>query len=66
MSLPEFIYLAMGALLARILLEKTSTKGFSALQWAQFIFNIMRILILWPLVLFLDKLDSWLKTEEKQ
>ncbi len=66
MSLPELIYLAMGAIIARILLEKTSTKGFTTLQWLQFIFDILRILILWPLVLFLEKFEKWLKTEENQ
>lgn len=66
MSLPELIYLAMGALIARILLEKTTTKGFSSLQWFQFLFDILRIMLLWPLVLFLEKFENWLKTEEKQ
>jgi hypothetical protein len=66
MSLPECIYLAMGAIIARIILDKTSTKGFSTLKWFQFIFDILRILILWPLVLFLEKFENWLKSEEIQ
>ncbi len=64
MSLPEFLYLLMGAIVTRILLEKTSTKGFTTLNWLQFIFEILRIAILWPLVLFLEKFEKWLKTED--
>jgi hypothetical protein len=56
----------MGAIIARIILDKTSTKGFSTLKWFQFIFDILRILILWPLVLFLEKFENWLKSEEIQ
>jgi hypothetical protein len=66
MSLPELIYLAMGAIIARIILENTSTKGFTSLQWFQFIFDILRIVILWPLVLFLEKFGIWLHSEEDQ
>lgn len=65
MSLPEFIYLGMGAIVARVLLEKTDTHGYKSLQWAQFIFYILRIVVLWPLVLFLETFVGWLKTEEK-
>jgi hypothetical protein len=63
MSLPEIIYLAMGVIIARIRLEKTSTKGFTKLQWIQFIFDILRVTVLWPLVLFLDQFEAWLKNE---
>ena len=66
MSLPEVLYLAMGAIIARILLEHISTKGYTFLQWSQFIFEVMRIVILWPLVLFLRTFESWLKEEESQ
>lgn len=66
MSLPEVLYLAMGAIIARILLEHTTTKGYSTLQWSQFIFEVLRIIILWPLVLFLRTFQSWLKEEESQ
>jgi hypothetical protein len=65
MSLPEFIYLAMGAIVARVLLEKTDTRGYKSLQWSQFIFDILRIVVLWPLVLFLDTFVGWLKAEEE-
>jgi hypothetical protein len=63
MSLPELIYLAMGAMIARIKLEKISTREFNRLQWLQYIFEILRITILWPLVLFIDQFEAWLKSE---
>lgn len=64
MSLPELLYLSMGAIIARIYLEKTSTKGFKTFDWFQFIFEILRVVMLWPLVLFLEKFEKWLKTED--
>jgi hypothetical protein len=66
MSIPEWIYLAMGAMLARILLDGTSTRGMSRLQWMQFIFHILRIVILWPLVLFVEKVEEWLNPHPKE
>ena len=65
MSIPEWIYLAMGAMIARILLDGTSTRGFSRLQWLQFIFDVVRIVFLWPLVLFVEKVEAWLKPHPK-
>ena len=65
MSIPEWIYLAMGAMVARILLDGTSTRGFSRLRWLQFIFEVVRIMILWPLVLFIEKVEAWLKPHPK-
>ena len=65
MSIPEWIYLAMGAMIARILLDGTSTRGFSRLQWLQFIFDVVRIVFLWPLVLFVEKVEAWLKPHLK-
>ncbi len=64
MSLPEFLYLAMGAIITRIYLENTSTKGFKTFDWVQLIFEILRVVVLWPLVLFLEKFEKWLKTED--
>lgn len=61
MSIPEWIYFAMGAVIARILLDGTSTKGYRPLQWLQLVFDISRIVILWPLVLFVEKVEEWLK-----
>jgi hypothetical protein len=66
MSIPEWIYLAMGVMIARILLDGTSTRGFSRMGWLQFIFNIVRIIILWPLVLFVEKVEAWLKPHPQE
>ena len=63
MSIPEWIYFAMGAVIARILLDGTKTKGYRTLEWLQLVFNISRIVILWPLVLFVEKIEVWLKHE---
>ena len=66
MSIPEWIYLAMGAMIARILLDGTSTRGLSWLGWLQYIFNIVRIVVLWPLVLFVERVEAWLKPARKE
>ena len=66
MSIPEWIYLAMGAMTARILLDGTSTRGFSRMEWFQFIFDVIRIIFLWPLVLFVEKVVAWLKPHPKE
>jgi hypothetical protein len=63
MSIPEWIYFAMGAVIARIMLDGTKTKGYRPLDWLQLVFNISRIVILWPLVLFVEKIEAWLKHE---
>jgi len=55
------IYLGMGLLMARILLEGTHTRKFTRLQWLQFLLDGARITLLWPLVLFLEKFERWLK-----
>jgi hypothetical protein len=66
MSIPEWIYLAMGALIARILLDGTTTRGLGRLDWLRLIFNIVRIVFLWPLVLFIEKVEAWLKPHPKE
>jgi hypothetical protein len=66
MSIPEWIYLAMGAMIARILLDGTQTRGYAWLEWTQFIFNIVRIVVLWPLVLFVERVEAWLKPAHKE
>lgn len=55
------IYLGMGLVTARILLEGTRPRKFNRLQWMQFLLDGARITLLWPLVLFLEKLERWLK-----
>ncbi len=61
-SPPALIYLGMGLVIARILLDKTSTRGFTWLQWLQFLVDAARIVMLWPLVLFIEKFEAWLRS----
>ena len=55
------IYLGMGLLTARIMLEGSNPRKFTRLQWLQFLLDSTRITLLWPLVLFLEKFEHWLK-----
>jgi len=50
-------------MLARILLEGTNTRGYNWLKWLQFLIDAARIIMLWPLVLFIEKFESWLKSD---
>lgn len=63
MSIPGWIYLAMGLVIARILLEGTQTRGYRPMDWFNLLFNIARIVALWPLVLFVERIEEWLKRE---
>jgi hypothetical protein len=36
-------------------------RGFNWLKWLQFLVDAGRIVMLWPLVLFIEKLEAWLK-----
>lgn len=63
LSAPALLYLGMGLVIARILLENTATRGFTWLQWLQFLVDAARIVMLWPLVLFMEKFESWLKSD---
>ena len=65
MTIPGFIYLAMGALLARILLDNTQTHAYRPIDWFKLAFDILRITMLWPLVLFTEKATEWLHREPK-
>jgi len=60
-SAPALVYLGMGLVMARILLDGTNTRRFTWLQWLQFLVDASRIVLLWPLVLFIEKLETWLK-----
>lgn len=62
-SAPALIYLGMGLVIARIMLEGTRTRGLTWLQWLQFLVDAARIILLWPLVLFIEKLEAWLKPD---
>ena len=65
-SPPVLIYLGMGLVLARIMLDGTSTRGFNWLQWLQFLVDAARIAMLWPLVLFIEKFEGWLKSDSDE
>ena len=60
------IYLGMGLLTTRILLEGSDTRKFTRLQWLQFLLDSTRITLLWPLVLFLEKFEHWLKAGSRE
>ncbi len=60
---PALIYIAMGLVMARIILDRKSTRGFNWLQWLQYLVDAARIVLLWPLVLFIEKFEAWLKSD---
>lgn len=60
-SPPALLYLGMGLVMARILLEGTSIRRLKWLGWLQLLVRAASIILLWPLVLFLEKLEAWLK-----
>ena len=62
-SSPVLIYLGMGLMIARIQLGDTNIRGFTWLQWLQFLVDAARIVMLWPLVLFIEKFEAWLKSD---
>ena len=62
-SAPALVYIGMGLIMARILLDGTSTRRFNWLQWLQFLVDAARIIMLWPLVLFIEKFEAWLKSD---
>jgi len=62
-SPPALIYLGMGIMIARIYLGDTNTRKFNWLQWLQFLVDAARIVMLWPLVLFIEKFEAWLKSD---
>ena len=53
----------MGLMIARIQIGDTKTRGFTWLQWLQFLVDAARIVMLWPLVLFIEKFETWLKSD---
>lgn len=65
-SAPALIYLGMGLIMARILLDGTQVRNFTWLQWLQFLIDAARIVLLWPLVLFLEKFEAWLESSQDQ
>jgi len=65
-SPPILVYLGMGLIIARILLAGTSFRSLTRLEWLQFLVKAGSIVLLWPLVLFLEKFESWLKSSEEE
>jgi hypothetical protein len=63
MTAPALVYLGIGFIVARIVLDGKKTRGFTWLQWLQFLVDAARIVLLWPLVLLVEKVVAWLKTE---
>ncbi len=61
-SPPVLVYLGMGLMSARILLEQETLRGINWLQWLQFFVRAGSIVLLWPLVLFIDKFEHWVKS----
>jgi hypothetical protein len=61
MTPPALVYLGMGLVVARVMLDRTQTRGMTWLQWLQFLVDALRIVMLWPLVLFVEKIGAWLK-----
>jgi hypothetical protein len=60
-SPPALLYLAIGLVTARILLEGTPTRGLKWIEWLQLLVRAASITLLWPLVLFLERFEAWLK-----
>jgi cell division protein FtsW (lipid II flippase) len=63
-SPPVLIYIGMGLITARILLAKIDLRRLTRLEWLQFLVKAGSIVLLWPLVLFLEKFETWLKLPE--
>lgn len=60
-STPLFIYLMMGIIITRIQLDQVNPKGYSWLQWLQYIVEVLKNILMWPLVLFIEKAQQWLE-----
>jgi hypothetical protein len=63
MTPPVLVYLGMGFIVARIMLDGKQTRGYTWLQWLQYLVDAGRIILLWPLVLLVEKVVAWLKTD---
>ncbi|MBA4384172.1 MAG: hypothetical protein C0410_05500 [Anaerolinea sp.] len=60
-AIPLSLYIVMGIIITRIQLDKTSTREFRWLQWMQYGVDVLRIVFMWPLILFIEKSQSWLE-----
>lgn len=61
MSPPVLVYIGMGLVTARILMEGERIRDVRWLARLQFLVRAGSIVLLWPLILFLEKFESWLK-----
>jgi hypothetical protein len=61
-SPPVLVYLGMGLMSARMVLENENLRGITWLQWLQFFVRAGSIVLLWPLVLFIEKFEHWVKS----
>ena len=64
-SPPVLIYIGMGLVVARVQLDNTYLRGLKWLGWLQFLVKAGSIVLLWPLVLFIDKLQEWLNSSHE-
>ena len=60
------IYIGMGAVIAKILFEVQHQPRKTWLEWLQFLVKAGSIVLLWPLVLFLEKFEIWLKSSDQE
>jgi hypothetical protein len=65
-SPPILVYLAMGLITARILFTGIDLRRLTRLEWLQFLVKAGSITLLWPLVLFLEKFEMWLKSSNEE
>ena len=61
-SIPLLIYAVMGIFVTRIQLEQVNPRGYKVLQWMQFVVDVLKNVLLWPLVLFIEKSQQWLES----
>lgn len=61
-STPLFIYVVMGIIVTRIQLDQVNPRGYKWIQWLQFMVDVLKNVLLWPLVLFIEKSQQWLET----
>ncbi len=65
-SPPVLVYIGMGVVTARILLDRTKLRGLGWLDWLRFLVKAGSIVLLWPLVLFIENLQEWLRPSHEQ
>ena len=61
-STPLFIYVVMGIIVTRIQLDQINPREYKWLQWMQFMVDVLKNVLLWPLVLFIEKSQQWLES----